>query len=186
MSSPPDFSESVVSAHPAKPDVPMLQRRVRVAMGHERGDLLLRGGQVVNVFTERIEPANVVIADGWIAGVGPFDWPADDTMVLDGQLVLPGLIDAHMHLESTLLLPAELAKLVVPRCTTAVVADPHEIANVTGTAGVQMLIDVSAALPLDVFFMAPSCVPASPHESPGAVLDASAVTKTAFVSMSVK
>jgi adenine deaminase len=161
----------------AKLDVASLQRRIRVALGQEPGDLLLRGGQVVNVFTETVEPANVVIADGWIAGVGPYDWPAQTTVPLSGHYILPGLIDAHIHLESTLLLPHELAKVIVPRGTTTVVADPHEIANVAGTAGVRLLMDASADIPLDVFFMAPSCVPASPWESPGAVLDVEAVSE---------
>lgn len=151
----------------AKPDVRMLQRRVRVALGQEPGDLLLRGGYVVNVFTERIEPANVLIADGWIAGVGPYDWQADETVSLSGQPILPGLINAHMHLESTLLLPSELARVIVPHGTTTVLADPHEIGNVAGTSGIQLLIDAGTGLPLDVFFMAPSCVPASAWESTG-------------------
>ncbi len=159
----------------AKVDVQTLQRRVRVALGQEPGDLVLRGGQVVNVFTKQVEPANVVIADGWIAGVGPYEWPARETVSLSGQAILPGLIDAHMHLESTLLLPGELAKVIVPRGTTTVLADPHEIANVAGVAGVQLLIDASTGLPLDLFFMAPSCVPASDWESAGAVLDSGAV-----------
>ncbi len=158
-------------------DVQMLQRRVRVALGQEPGDLLLRGGNVVNVFTERIEPANVVIADGWIAGVGPFDWNAAETVSLPGHVILPGLIDAHMHLESTLLLPSELARLIVPHGTTAVIADPHEIANVAGMAGIDLLINASEGLPLDVFFMASSCVPASAWESPGATLDSETVAK---------
>ena len=109
-----------------------LRRRVRVARGQERGDLLLTGGQVVNVFTLRVEPANVVIADGWIAGVGPYDWQATERIDLDGQAVLPSLIDAHMHVESTLLMPAELARLIVPHGTGTLIADPHEIANVMG------------------------------------------------------
>ena len=165
-----------MSSAPAdKPEVTLLQRRVRVALGREPGDLVLTGGRVVNVFTQKVESANVVIADGWIAGVGPYEWSANDTLALSGQTVLPGLIDAHMHVESTLLLPTELARLIVPRGTTAVVADPHEIANVAGIEGVHLLIDASAGLPLDVFFVAPSCVPASAAESAGAVLDADAV-----------
>jgi adenine deaminase len=153
----------------------MLRRRVRVALGQEPGDLLLRGGRVVNVFTERVEPANVVIADGWIAGVGPYDWQANETVSLSGQAILPGLIDSHMHLESTLLLPAELARLILPHGTTSVIADPHEIGNVAGITGIQLLVDASVSLPLDVFFMAPSCVPASDWESAGAALDTEAM-----------
>ncbi|MFB3137782.1 MAG: adenine deaminase [Phycisphaerales bacterium] len=154
-----------------------LRRRVRVARGQERGDLLLTGGQVVNVFTLRVEPANVVIADGWIAGVGPYDWQATERIDLDGQAVLPSLIDAHMHVESTLLMPAELARLIVPHGTGTLIADPHEIANVMGVRGVELLIKASENLPLDLFYMAPSCVPAMDWEHAGAVLDADAIDK---------
>ncbi|MBX6316691.1 MAG: amidohydrolase family protein, partial [Isosphaeraceae bacterium] len=89
-----------------------LQRRIRVARGQEPGDVVLKGGRVVNVFNRRIEPADVVIADGWIAAVGPGPWKAGRTIDLEGRAVLPGLIDSHMHLESTLLGPAELARLI--------------------------------------------------------------------------
>jgi adenine deaminase len=150
--------------------LPALQRRIRVALGQEPGDLLLTGGQVVNVFTQRIEPANVVIADGWITGVGPYDWPARQTIALSGRILLPGLIDAHMHLESTLLTPAELARLIVPHGTTSIISDSHEIANVLGIPGIDMLLAASAGLPLDLFFMASSCVPATRAEHAGAVL----------------
>lgn len=150
--------------------IPLLQRRIRVARGQEPGDLLLTGGQVVNVFTERVEPANVVLADGWIAGVGPFTWSARETIDLRGKFILPGLIDSHMHLESTLLLPAELARLAVPHGTTATISDSHEVGNVLGIAGIDMLIAASEGLPLDIFFMASSCVPATSWEDAGAVL----------------
>src|SRR6266545_783133 len=103
--------------------VPLLQRRIRVALGQEPGDLVLTGGRVVNVFTERVEPANVVVADGWIAGVGPYDWSARQRLDLGGRVVVPGLIDAHMHVESTLLTPPELARLLAPHGTASVVAD---------------------------------------------------------------
>jgi adenine deaminase len=155
----------------------VLQRRIRVALGHEPGDLLLTGGQVVNVFTCQVEPANVVIADGWIAGVGPFDWQARETIDLRGRAVLPGLIDAHMHLESTLLMPAELARVVVPHGTTAIVSDPHEVGNVLGVRGVELLLAASECLPLDQYFMAPSCVPATSWEHAGAVLGVAEVAE---------
>ncbi len=154
-----------------------LQRRLRVALGQEPGDLVLTGGQVVNVFTQRVEPANVVLADGWIAGVGPYEWSAREQVALAGRVVLPGLIDAHMHLESTLLTPAELARLVVPHGTAAVVADPHEIGNVLGIPGIELLLAASAGLPLDFHFLAPSCVPATRWEHAGAVLDATAIER---------
>ncbi|MHC4416724.1 MAG: adenine deaminase [Planctomycetota bacterium] len=158
-------------------DTASLERRVRVARGAEPGDLLLVGGRVVNVFTQRVEAANVVIADGVIAGVGPYEWAADERLDLDGQAVLPGLIDAHMHVESTLLIPAELARLVVPRGTTTLICDPHEIANVMGARGVELLIAASRELPLDFYYMAPSCVPAVSWEHAGATLDAEAIAR---------
>ncbi len=148
----------------------VLQRRIRVALGQEPGDLLLTGGQVINVFTRRVQPANVVLADGWIAGVGPDDWPARQTLPLRGRAVLPGLIDSHMHLESTLLTPAELARLIVPHGTTATVSDSHEVGNVLGIPGIEILLSLSEGLPFDLFFTASSCVPAARWEDAGAVL----------------
>ncbi len=153
-------------------DLELLQRRIRVTRDEEPGDLLLVGGRIVNVFTQQVEQGNVIIADGWIAGVGPYDWQAVEVVELDGRPILPGLIDSHMHLESTLLSPAELARAVVPHGTSMIVADPHEIANVLGVRGVQMMLDASEGLPLDIFFMAPSCVPATQFEDAGAILDA--------------
>jgi adenine deaminase len=148
----------------------LLQRRVNVALGREPADLLIEGGHVVNVFTRRIEPADVVIADGWIAAIGPGPWRAERTVSAAGQVILPGLIDTHMHLESTLLTPAELARLLAPMGTTAVISDSHEIGNVLGLRGIDMLIAASQGLPLDFFFMASSCVPAIHWEDAGAVL----------------
>jgi adenine deaminase len=147
-----------------------LARRIKVALGREPGDLLVTGGQVVNVFNRRVEPADVVIADGQIAGVGCYEWRAEQTVAASGLIVLPGLIDSHMHLESTLLTPAELARLIVPLGTTAVISDSHEIGNVMGTRGIDMLAAASIGLPLDLFFMASSCVPATSWEDSGAVL----------------
>jgi len=147
-----------------------LQRRIRVARGEEPGDRLLTGGRVVNVFTGQVQTANVVIADGWIAGVGPYDWKARETIALQGRAVMPGLIDSHMHLESTLLTPAELARLIVPRGTTATISDSHEVGNVLGVPGIELLIAASEGLPFDLFFVASSCVPAARWEDAGAVL----------------
>ena len=155
--------------------LPALQRRIRVARGSDPGDLALVGGQVVNVFTQSIELANVVITDGIIAGVGPYGWKADQTIDVSGKFIVPGLIDAHIHVESTLLTPAELARIIVPRGTAMLIADPHEIANVMGVPGVEMLIRASEGLPLDIFYMAPSCVPAMSWEHTGAMLDANAI-----------
>jgi len=155
-------------SHPT--EVEMLQRRIRVAWGKEPGDRRLTGGQVVNVFTSRVEPANVLLADGWIAGVGPYELTARETIDVRGQIVMPGLIDSHMHLESTLLTPAELARLVVPHGTTATLSDSHEVGNVLGVPGIELLIAASEGLPFDLFFVASSCVPAASWEHTGAVL----------------
>jgi adenine deaminase len=156
-------------------ELPVLQRRLRVAQGREAGDLLLTGGQVVNVFTQRLEAVNVVVVDGWIAGVGPYEWSAHQTLALAGRCLVPGFIDSHMHLESTLLTPAELGRLIVPHGTTAVISDSHEVANVLGSTGIDMLLSASAGLPLDLFFTASSCVPCTHWEHSGAVLGPSEV-----------
>jgi adenine deaminase len=153
-----------------EPDSRAIARRIRVALGQEPGDLLITGGQVVNVFNRHIEPADVVIADGRIAGVGCYEWRASEIVAAPGLFILPGLIDAHMHLESTLLTPAELARLIVPLGTTAVISDSHEIGNVLGAPGIDMLAAACDGLPLDLFFMASSCVPATSWEDSGAVL----------------
>ncbi|HXF97542.1 MAG TPA: adenine deaminase [Gaiellaceae bacterium] len=141
-----------------------LRRLLAVARGDEPADLVVRGGRVLSVFTKEWLAADVAVADGTIAGLGEYE--GAETLDASGRYVVPGLIDAHMHLESTKLLPDEFARLVLPLGTTAVVADPHELANVLGTDGVHWLLDACAGLPLDFFFMAPSCVPASPFESP--------------------
>jgi adenine deaminase len=141
-----------------------LQRRLAVARGDEPADLVVRGGTVLSVFTREWLEADVAVVDGAIAGVG--DYEGRETVDATGRYVVPGFIDAHMHLESVKLLVDEFARLVLPLGTTAVVADPHEIANVLGTDGVHWLHDASAGLQLEVFFMASSCVPASAFESP--------------------
>ena len=135
-----------------------------MARGDEPADLVVQGGKVLSVFTREWLDADVAIVDGWIAGLGEYE--GRETLDASGRYVVPGFIDAHMHLESSKLLVDEFARLVLPFGTTAVVADPHEIANVLGTDGVHWLLDATAGLPLDVYFMASSCVPASHFESP--------------------
>jgi adenine deaminase len=144
--------------------MPDLARRLAVARGDEPADLVVRGGQVFSAFTREWLEGDLAIADGYVAGLG--DYKGTDTLDATGRYVVPGFIDAHMHLESAKLLVDEFAKLVLPLGTTAVVADPHEIANVLGTDGVHWLADLCADLPLDVYFMASSSVPASVFESP--------------------
>ncbi len=151
------------------------RRRIRVALDQEPGDLLITGGRVVNVFNRRVEPADVVIADSKVAGVGCYSWRASRTISATGLVILPGLIDAHMHLESTLLTPAELARLIVPMGTTAVISDSHEVGNVLGVRGIDMLASACEGLPLDLYFMASSCVPATAWEDAGALLGPSEV-----------
>jgi adenine deaminase len=141
-----------------------LSRRLAVARGDEPADLVVRGGKVLSVFTREWLETDVAIVDGVVAGLGAYE--AENIVDATGRFVVPGFIDAHMHLESSKLLVDEFARLVLPFGTTAVVADPHEMANVLGTDGVHWLIDLCADIPLDVFFMASSCVPASDFESP--------------------
>src|SRR5438132_1146558 len=141
-----------------------LHRRLAVARGSEPADLVVRGGRVLSVFTREWVEADVAIADGWVAGLG--DYEGHEVLDAAGRYVVPGFIDAHMHLESTKLLPDEFARLVLPLGTTAVVLDPHELANVLGTDGVHWLLDACDGLPLDFYFMASSSIPASEFESP--------------------
>src|SRR5438132_2931246 len=141
-----------------------LARRLAVARGSEPADLVVRGGRVLSVFTREWVEADVAIADGWVAGLG--DYEGHEVLDASGRYVVPGFIDAHMHLESTKLLPDEFARLVLPLGTTAVVLDPHELANVLGTDGVHWLLDACDGLPLDYYFMASSSIPASDFESP--------------------
>src|SRR5215211_2160871 len=144
--------------------MPELARRLAVARGDEPADVVVRGGRVLSVFTREWLDVDVAIVDGFVAGLGSYE--GRETVDASGRYVVPGFIDAHMHLESVKLLVDEFARLVLPLGTTAVVADPHEIANVLGTDGVHWLHDASADLQLEVFFMAPACVPASSFESP--------------------
>ncbi len=141
-----------------------LARRLAVARGDEPADLVIRGGRVFSSFTREWLDTSVAIVDGTVAGLG--DYEGRETLDASGRYLVPGFVDAHLHIESSKLLVDEFARLVLPLGTTAVVADPHEIANVLGTDGVHWLLDASSDLPLEIYFMAPSCVPASDFESP--------------------
>jgi adenine deaminase len=147
-----------------------LQRRVAVARGDEPPDLVLKGGRVLSVFSGEVFEADVAIAGEHIAGVGSYDGPIVDDV--SGHVLVPGLIDAHMHLESTKLMVDEFARAVLPHGTTTVVIDPHEMANVFGLRGVTALLDSAGDVPLDYYVMVPSCVPASRFESSGATVTA--------------
>ncbi len=151
--------------------MPSLDRIIRYGRGEEMPDLLLRGGKVINVFTGEILQTDIAVAEGTIVGLGE-GYDAIDIIDLSDRYVCPGLIDGHLHIESTMLSPYQFARAVVPRGTTAVVCDPHEIANVLGMDGIQYMLEASEALPLTVFVMAPSCVPATHLETSGAVISA--------------
>jgi adenine deaminase len=142
----------------------MNPRWMAVARGDEPADLVVTGGKVLSVFTKEWLEVDVAVVDGHVVGLGRYD--AGNRLDAEGAYLIPGFIDAHMHIESSKLTVDEFARAVVAHGTTAVVADPHEIANVLGTDGIHWLIDSCADLPLDVFVMAPSCVPASVFESP--------------------
>ncbi len=144
---------------------------VRAARGDGRVDLLLANAKVVDVDAAAVRPASVAISAGTIVGVGE-DCEADRTIDLEGAYLCPGFIDGHVHLESSMVMPPEYARAVVPRGTTAVATDFHEIANVLGTPGIEAMMLAARELPLDVWVMAPSCVPATDFETAGARLDA--------------
>lgn len=135
--------------------------------------MLLKGGSVVNVFTGEIETANVLVEDEMIIGIGDYtEQDADVCEDIHGCWLCPGLIDGHIHIESTMLLPAEFAGVCVPHGTTTVVADPHEIANVCGQLGIRYMLEASEGLPLTMYFVLPSCVPATKFDESGARLGA--------------
>jgi adenine deaminase len=146
-----------------------MARILKAARGDSPADLVLSGGWVANVYTGEWLRQDVAIVDGVIAGLGDYDGPR---LQVDDGYILPGLIDGHLHPESSLLAPRELARALLPLGTTTIVVDPHEIANVLGTSGLDYLLAASRELPLDIFFMLPSCVPASPLETSGARLEA--------------
>src|SRR5919108_197079 len=139
--------------------MPDLAHRLAVARGDELADVVVEGGKVFSAFTREWLDTEIAIVDGYVAGLGQY--AGKEVVHARGKYVVPGFVDAHMHLESSKLLVDEFARLVLPFGTTAVVADPHEIANVLGTDGVHWLLDACDEVPLDVFVMASSCVPAS-------------------------
>jgi adenine deaminase len=145
-----------------------LEEIIKFARGEEEADLLLRNARVVNVFSHEIIETNVAIAGDRIVGLG--DYQARETIDLKGSYICPGFIDGHVHIESSMVTLPEFTRAVVPHGTTSVVADPHEIANVLGIEGVRYMLDASEGLPLTMFVMAPSCVPATHLETSGAEL----------------
>ncbi len=147
-----------------------LRKLIEVARGDRPADLVLSGGRVVDVFTRRIVEGDVALVGDAIAGIGRYDGAG--RIELDGRYVAPGFIDAHVHIESAMVSPGAFARAVAPRGTTQVVADPHEIANVMGAAGIAYMLDASEGLPMRICYALPSCVPATPLETAGARLAA--------------
>ena len=146
------------------------EKIINVANGRQKADLVLKNANIINVFTESIETGDVAIADGMIAGIGSYEGVCEKDMT--GKYVCPGFIDGHIHLESSMVAPTEFEKAVLPHGTTAVITDPHEIANVAGSRGIDFMLKYTEDMTMDVFFVVPSCVPATALDESGACLEA--------------
>ena len=153
-----------------------LAELISVARGEMPADLLLKNARIVNTFIGEIEQADVAIYGDRIAGIGDYS-KAKEIIDLQGEFLAPGLINGHTHIESSMLHPARYAQAVVPRGTSAVVTDLHEIANVCGLEGIKFVMDWAQKLPLDMLFMAPSCVPATHLETSGAQIGSEEIKK---------
>ncbi len=147
-----------------------IKKRIDIAAGRIKADLVLKNAKIVDVFSENIIEGDIAISDGRIAGIG--EYFGKEEIDLRGKYVAPGLIDGHVHIESSMVTPGQFARAVVPYGTTTVIADPHEIANVCGLEGIKYILEGSKDIPLDVFVMLPSCVPATAFENSGARLSA--------------
>lgn len=170
----PHLEEAATSLHPdtnhgaSRRDA--LRRAIRIARGLEPADLVLRDARVINVFSGDIHPGDVAVADGIVVGIG--NYTARETIDLRGAFLAPGFFEGHIHIESSMLVPAEFARAVIPHGTTTTVADPHELANVLGLEGIDFMIEQAQGLPMTIFYMIPSCVPSSAFETSGAELTA--------------
>lgn len=143
---------------------------IEVATGRKKADLVIENCNVINVFSQEIIYGKLAISDGVFIGIG--DYEAEEVIDGEGKYIVPGLIDSHVHIESSMGSPYQFARAVLPRGTTTVISDCHEIANVKGLVGIKYMIDSSENLPLDVYIMLPSCVPATVFETSGAILEA--------------
>ena len=144
--------------------------RLITAARKGKPDLVIRNARVINVFTNEITETNVAIAGDTVIGVG--NYSCENEYNAHGAYLAPGFIDGHVHIESSMVTPASFAQVILPKGTTTIVADPHEIANVAGKEGLRAIFALSEGLPLDIRFMLPSCVPATPFEHSGASLSA--------------
>jgi adenine deaminase len=149
-----------------------LKQRIQAARGEIPADLVLKKGRVVDLFSGTVRENDIAIYDGLIVGLGP-DYHGREELDIQNTWVTPGLIDGHIHIESSMLLPSKLAAALLPHGTTTIVSDPHEIGNVMGIEGIRFMLRASQSLPFDIFMMAPSCVPATHLETSGARLDVS-------------
>ena len=146
----------------------LLREQVAAATGSKKAELVLKNAQIVNVFTQSVETGDIAIEGGYIVGIGNYEGITEKD--LGGAYVCPGFLDGHIHIESSMTSPGEFERAVVPHGTTAVITDPHEIANVAGTAGIRFMMQSAQKLDLDVYFMLPSCVPATDLDESGAEL----------------
>ncbi|WP_025640641.1 adenine deaminase [Schnuerera ultunensis] len=152
-----------------------MERIIKIAKGEIKAELVLKNANIINVFTNEIIKGDIAIERGKIIGIGEYE--GIEEMDLEGKYLSPGFIDSHVHIESSMVTPGQFAKAILPRGVTAVVTDPHEIANVKGIEGIKYMLDESQDLPLDVYVMLPSCVPSTPFENAGAVLEAEDLEK---------
>ncbi len=150
--------------------MPGLKRKIAIASGREKAELVFKNARVINVFTNEILPADLAVEDGIILAVGSYE--GLEEIDLQGKYICPSLFDGHVHIESAMVSPSQFAKVVLPHGVTTVIADPHEIANVKGLDGIDYMLEATEELPLTVYIMVPSCVPATPFESSGAILEA--------------
>ena len=147
-----------------------LKNLIKLSLNEIKPDLVLKRGNIINVFTNEIIKCDVAIDNGIIVGLGNYQGKKEIDM--NNKYIVPGFIDSHLHIESTMLTPGEFCKAVLPRGTTTVIADPHEIANICGLDGINYMLEESKSLPIDIFYMLPSCVPCTDFESSGAILKA--------------
>jgi adenine deaminase len=147
-----------------------LKSRIEAAAKRRKAELVIKNGKIIDVFNQGLIEADVAIQDGVIVGIGEYE--GEQVIDANGKYISPSFIDSHVHIESSMVTPKEFAKVVLPHGVTTIIADPHEIANVAGVEGIQYMLDSSENLPLNIYIMVPSCVPATPFEHAGAILKA--------------
>lgn len=148
---------------------------IKIANGEKKAPLVLKNANIINVFTNEIIPGDVALYNEKIVGIG--EYSGEKEIDLEGKYLSPSFIDGHVHIESSMVSPGQFSKAIVPRGVTTIIADPHEIANVAGLEGIKYILDSSENLPLDVYIMLPSCVPSTPFENSGAILNAEDLEK---------